>query len=58
MSDQHYVICSICEQWISRDEPKADRKIYDLDGSLDYIELAHRECAVALGDYPGGWDWD
>lgn len=58
MSDRHYVICAICERWIARDEPKADRHVAAFDGSLKYIELAHRACAVALGDDPAGWDWD
>lgn len=51
--------CAICGQAILHNQEKADHKVFDFDGTLDYIELAHKSCAkqdLAVGmDY---WQWD
>jgi hypothetical protein len=39
------VNCSVCHKQIQLGQPIVDAFIYEFDGSLDYIELAHEACA-------------
>ena len=43
-------LCAICRNMIYAEQPKADCKVFDSDGELNYIELAHRECAINSED--------
>lgn len=43
-------LCAICRKMLYEGDQMADCKVWDLDGELDYIELAHRQCAIDSGD--------
>lgn len=38
--------CAICNTLLQDDDQLADHHVRDAEGDLDYIELAHRECAI------------
>lgn len=40
-------LCSVCRLNIKEGDKMADHYVYEFDGSLDYIELAHENCAIA-----------
>lgn len=41
----HDVQCCLCAEPIMLGQSIVDAYIYEFDGSLDYIELAHEPCA-------------
>lgn len=53
-------LCAICRYEILPQDFEegqvADHEVYDFDGYLDYIELAHLACAKY--DDTGYWEWD
>ncbi len=55
------VYCPLCSEIIHPvvDMPCADHRVHEVDGTLDYIELAHVACAkVDNVDNPGYWGFD
>jgi len=54
------VRCALCERWITFGEfgtgTLADYKVMKY-GELQYIEIAHRDCVMAL-ENTNGWEWD
>lgn len=54
--------CSICEDRITNSdfhhELVADHTVLDIEGDLDYIELAHRSCAEEANETsPKYWSY-
>ena len=52
--------CAFCREHIYEGDKMADKKVFDFEGDLDYIELAHVECAkfeIGINGYKG-WEWD
>jgi hypothetical protein len=37
--------CSVCRDGCYTSQELADHYVYDVEGELDYIEIAHVECA-------------
>lgn len=54
--------CAICREDITQEQMEAktlaDNKVYDWEGDLDYIELAHRDCARREDPEGHSWEWD
>lgn len=49
--------CPLCDEAIMKGTPMADHHVYKL-GELDYIELAHRACAVKFDPGMSYWQFD
>ncbi|MEM4258084.1 MAG: hypothetical protein QXL17_02895 [Candidatus Thermoplasmatota archaeon] len=47
--------CAVCGKMLIEGDQLADLKVYDFDGELDHILLAHQDCAAQAG---GDWEWD
>jgi len=45
-------LCAICEKMLFEGDALGDNFVYDFEGDLDYIELAHAACAPAWADVP------
>ena len=46
--DKELALCSYCEKMVYVGSDAADQKVYDrIDGTLDYIAIAHRRCIPA-----------
>jgi hypothetical protein len=41
------VACSLCGQDLLPGQQVGDREVLDIDGTLDYFELFHRDCDLA-----------
>jgi hypothetical protein len=39
--------CSVCRDGCYNSQELADHYVYDIEGNLDYIEIAHQACAKA-----------
>ena len=51
--------CTICGKEIRvTDHAIADHFVWDIDGSLDYIELAHGDCAALENEARGFAYWE
>lgn len=52
--------CAVCRRDISDGEAMADNKVFDIEGDLDYIELSHRDCAIAdnAANPARSWQWE
>jgi len=48
------VLCALCGKRIVDNDKMADCYVYEFDGSLDYIQLAHADCAKDVD----GWESD
>ncbi len=47
------VLCALCRERIEPEDfgkAVADHYVYDIEGDLDYIELAHKRCAQTDND--------
>lgn len=53
----HTTCCSLCGESLGEVE-LADQKVYDFDGSLDYIMLAHANCVTSTLPLHKWSDWD
>lgn len=55
------VLCTICEKELPIEftaETVSDHWVFDFDGELDYIELAHRDCAINDESQNDYWNTD
>ena len=50
-------LCACCHEPLLPGQRAADHEVYKC-GELNYIELAHQECAEADADYDWRWDGD
>jgi hypothetical protein len=68
LADHSYIncLCCVCQLPLPTSADLADKKVFDFDGSLDYIETAHKSCAMAevqehgnpASFRLGAWEWD
>ena len=50
--------CAICGKTIHVTDAAADHFVYDMEGDLDYIELAHADCAELENEARGFAYWE
>jgi hypothetical protein len=53
--------CSICQKMLPENAQTgelADLYVYDFDGELNYILLAHQSCAEQTDPNQENWKWD
>ena len=68
LADRSYMncLCCVCQLPLASSAGLAQKEVYDFDGSLDYIEIAHKSCAMAevqehgnpASFRLGAWEWD
>lgn len=48
-------VCGVCRQFIYEGDATLQHIVLEFDGTVDYIELAHEECANRSGATFGYW---